>query len=107
MISLILIELILFQYERIPFTSSYRPGRRPLIETLVKYGVTALLFLSGLSALINVSARTPVSSLVLLAILITSWLGLSRVRLRIRHIERLEFSDPEDKAVQLLEIERD
>jgi hypothetical protein len=50
--SLTLMEGLLIQFEKIPFTSSYLPGRRPLIETLLIYAVSVTLYVSTLSAAI-------------------------------------------------------
>src|SRR6185436_6332269 len=35
--SLALMELLLIRFDKIPFTSAYLPGQRPVIETIVIY----------------------------------------------------------------------
>ena len=37
--SLVMEEVLLSGFEKIPFTSAYLPGKRPLIETVCMYGV--------------------------------------------------------------------
>ena len=50
--ALILMEVLLFEFDQIPFTSAYLPGRRPVIETLVLYGVAVILYVTVLGAAI-------------------------------------------------------
>lgn len=107
LISLLLIELLLFTFEKIPFTSSYLPGRRPLIETVLKYSVAAVCYTWGLAGLVSFSVRTRASTLILSAILAAGWWRLRHARLASRQIGRLEFEEAPEPAVQLLGIERE
>src|SRR5207249_10965362 len=56
--SLTLMELLLIQFDKIPFTSSYLPGQRPVIETLVLHGVGVTPYVSALHGLLNLRLRT-------------------------------------------------
>jgi hypothetical protein len=107
LISLLLIEFLLFTFERIPFTSSYLPGRRPLIETVLKYAVAAGCYIWGFAGLVSFSAKTGASTLIFTAILAAGWWRLRHARLASRKIGRLEFEEVSEPAVQLLGIERE
>jgi hypothetical protein len=107
MISMVLMEGLLIPFDRIPFTSSYLPGRRPLIETVVRYAVGVALYVSVLSGIVAWCVRTPAWTLVLLAVLMASWWKARAVRVEAQQIGRLEFEERMEPAVQTLSIERD
>jgi hypothetical protein len=52
--SLTLMELLFMCWQRIPFTSSYLPGRRPVVQLLLSYGVVVSLYVSSLAAIIAI-----------------------------------------------------
>ena len=105
--SLILMELLLLPFEKIPFTSSYFPGRDPLILTVLKYSLGSAVYVGALSSLIRVALARPQPILILLLILIAGWMRARSARLGSREIVRLEFEELAEPAVQLLGIERD
>ena len=105
--SLILMELLLIQFEKIPFTSSYLPGRRPVIETLVIYGVGVTLYISVLSALISWSLRQRGSTVTLFVIMLAAWWRARTARLEDWKIGLLEFEELPEPVVRTLRIERD
>ena len=107
LVSLVLIELLLFTFDKIPFTSSYLPGQRPLIETVLKYSIAAAIYVWGLAALISSSARSIVWVLVFAGILAVAWQALRRARLTLYPLLRFEFEDGLDPIVQRLGIERE
>ncbi len=107
LISLILIEVLLFSFERIPFTSSYVPGQRPLLESLLKCSVIASVYIWGLASLENLCLRTRVGQIILIATLGIAWWQLRRARLKSGRTRRITFSEEADPAVQLLGIDRD
>lgn len=105
--SLALMELLLFRIERIPFTSSYFPGKDPPVVTLVKYAIAASLYVGGLSSLMRLVLRGPGATVLLLVILAAAWLRARYGRLGSRELARLEFEELGDPVVQLLGIEAD
>jgi|SRR5579863_1872805 len=105
--SLILVELLLFPFERIPFTSSYFPGQDPLIVTVLKYALASGLYVGGLSSVIRLALERPGSIVLLLFILVAGWVRARSARLGSRQIVRLEFEELAEPAVQLLGIEAD
>ena len=107
LISLLLIELLLFTFEKIPFTSSYLPGQRPLIETVLRYLVPGVLYIWGFAGLVSFAAKSGTATLILFSVLGVGWWRLRLSRLRARQIGRMEFEDSMETAVQLLGIERD
>lgn len=105
--SLILMELLLIQFERIPFTSSYLPGQRPVIETLIRYGVGVTLYVSLLGGLVNFCLRTPTSAITLFVILLGAWWIARKARLDDWKVGLLEFEETAEPVVRTLHIERD
>lgn len=105
--SLALMELLLFQIERIPFTSSYFPGKDPPVVTVIKYTLASSLYVGVLSTLVRVALPHAEGVVAMLALLAATWLVARRARLGSRQIARLEFEERADAAVQLLRIERD
>ncbi|HEX5431609.1 MAG TPA: hypothetical protein VFW83_06565 [Bryobacteraceae bacterium] len=105
--ALILMEALLFQFDKIPFTSSYLPGRRPLVDTVVIYLIAAALYVGGIGSLIRVSLESPYWAAGLAAALAALWWIVRRERLSSRVIHRLEYDEIPEPVVQLLSIERD
>ncbi len=105
--SLALMELLLFSLERIPFTSSYFPGKDPPVVTVIKYALASAIYIGVLSALIRAALPSAVPVLFLLFLLAAGWLRARTARLNVRHIARLQFEEFADPTVLLLRIERD
>jgi len=105
--SLTLMELLLDKFDKIPFTSSYLPGRRPLIETVVIYGVAVLLYVTVLSAIVSWCIQQPDSAVLLFVMLLAVWLKMRKGRLDGREAGKIEFEELPEPAVQTLGIERD
>jgi hypothetical protein len=105
--SLTLMELLLVQFEKIPFTSSYLPGRRPVIETVVIYGVSLAVYVYALSGIVNWCLQGVGSTLALLAILLALWLMIRKGRLENWEVGQLEFEELPEVTVLRLAIERD
>ncbi len=107
LISLVLVEFLLLAFSKIPFTSSYMPGQRPLIETILKFGSVALAYVSGLAIALNFIVKSIPAVLAACAILAIAWQMLRRARIASHALLRFEFEDAMEPAVQRLEIERD
>lgn len=107
LISFLLVEVLLFTFEKIPFTSSYLPGRCPLIETVLKYSVAATCYVSGVAALVSFALKASASAFLLIAIFAAGWWRLRRGRIAARQISRIEYEELFEPAVQLLGIERE
>lgn len=106
LISLTLMELLLLSFEKVPFTSSYLPGRKPLVETVLYYTAIGTLYIGILGSLVQGVLRVPAFSAGLAILLSAAWWMARRIRLKTR-IDRLEFEETQEKAVQQLLIERD
>jgi hypothetical protein len=107
LLSLLLSELMQFSFEKIPFTSSYLPGRRPLIETVLKYASAAIAYVWGLSALLSLCSRILSFGFILMIALAMGWRGLRRARVASNPVLRFEFEESLEPAVQTLGIGRD
>ncbi len=105
--SLTLVELLLFRIERIPFTSSYFPGKDPPLITLLKYALASSIYVGLLSLLIRIALLHPQGLLIFLVVVSGAWLGGRKARLGTREFVRLEFEERGEAVVQLLRIERD
>jgi hypothetical protein len=105
--SLALRELLLFSLERIPFTSSYFPGKDPPVVTVIKYTLASSLYVGVLSSLIRLGLLNSVPTLLLLFLLAAAWLRARTARLNVRQVARLAFEELADPTVLLLRIERD
>ncbi len=105
--SLTLMELLLIRFEKIPFSSGYLPGRRPLIETLVLYGIAVILYVSVLSTIVNWCLKGPRPTLVLLAVLLGAWWQARRARREDWEFGKLEFEELPEPAILTLSIQRD
>jgi hypothetical protein len=107
LLSLILMETLLFSFEKIPFTSSYLPGRRPLIDSALRCSVITVLWVGGLSSLVRWSLNSVASSAGLIALLLAGWWKARGARLGWQKVDRLEFEEVQEPAVQVLSIDRD
>ncbi len=105
--SLIMQEVLLSAFEKIPFTSAYLPGKRPLIETVCMYGIAFGAYVGLLSGLIVYCLYRPTFFLIALASLIAIWARIRKGRLEYGHIGELEFEEVAEPAVQTLAIFRD
>lgn len=105
--SLPLVEMVLFSFQRIPFTSSYLPGRRPLIDVVIGYTLAAILYVTLLSTLIALCTDSAASTCLLAFILLLVWYGLRYARRTSYEIHRLEFEELPETIVETLSIEKD
>jgi hypothetical protein len=105
--SLILMELLLSQFDRIPFTSSYLPGQRPLVETVVRYAIAVALYVSVLSIVIDWCLQSVGATLALLAAFLPIWWRVRSARRELRQIGQIEFEELPEPAVLTLSIDRD
>jgi hypothetical protein len=105
--SLILMELLLAQFDRIPFTSSYLPGQRPLVETVVRYAIAVAFYVSVLSIIVNWCLDTTAGTLALAAAYLLLWWRVRDGRRELRQIGQIEFEELPEPAVLTLSIDRD
>jgi hypothetical protein len=105
--SMILVEFLLFRFERVPFTSSYLPGQRPLVEVLLDYAVAAIVYVWTLSIFIRLALGSLALAASAFVGFLVLWWWLRRVRLDWRPLGRLEFDEIGEPVVQLLEIDKD
>ena len=105
--SLILMEVLLVHFEKVPFTSSYLPGRRPLIETLLIYGMAVGLYVTVLGTLLTWALEDRRIALSVFAVLLAIWLRVRKGRHDDWGVGKLEFEEVPEPAIQTLSIERD
>jgi hypothetical protein len=105
--SLVMEEALLAGFEKIPFTSAYLPGQRPLIETVCMYGIGFGAYVGILSGLIVACLRAAPYFLMVLCAFTVIWARVRKGRLEYWHIGELEFEEVAEPAVQTLAIYRD
>jgi hypothetical protein len=105
--SLTVDELLLFGFDRVPFTSSYLPGSRPLIQTVCIYGAAVSAYVLILSGLIVTSVEEPSYYLIAFGLLLALWAGVRKQRLEHWQVGALEYEELAEPAVQTLAIYRD
>jgi hypothetical protein len=105
--AVILMEALLAQFEKIPFTSSYLPGQRPVIETLLIYGLSVVAYVFALSGAIAWCLTAPISALGLFVVLVAIWLRVRKGRIENWEAGWLNFEELPEPAVQVLGIQRD
>jgi len=105
--SLTIDELILFGFDRIPFTSSYLPGTRPLIQTVCLYGAAVGAYVVILSGLIVASLDQPSYYLIAFGLMLAVWARVRRQRLEHWQVGSLEYEELAEPAVQTLAIYSD
>ncbi len=105
--SLVMEEVLLAGFEKIPFTSAYLPGKRPLIETVCMYGIAFGAYVGILSGLIVTCLRETPYFLIVLGSFVAVWARVRKGRLEYWHVGELEFEEVAEPAVQTLAIFRD
>jgi hypothetical protein len=103
--SLILMEVFLGQSRRIPFTSSYLPGQKPVIQLLLIYGGAISLYVSSLAAIIERCVNDTVKALLLSGVLLAAWLMVRRARRERMETGSLEFEELAEPAVLSLGLD--
>lgn len=105
--SLALMEVLLMQFDKIPFTSSYLPGQQPVIQTLVIYGVAVLSYVTVLSGIIVWCIGHAGWAVALFAAMLAIWIRVRTGRLSNLEVGRLEFEERMEPPVYTLSIEKD
>ncbi len=105
--SLILMEVLLTQFDRIPFTSSYLPGQRPLVETVVRYSIAVALYVSVLSSMISWCLESTGGTIAIMAVFLGLWWWIRGARRQLREIGQIDFEELPEPAVLTLSIYRD
>lgn len=107
MTALILEEFVLFEFQKIPFTCSYLPGRRNLVETVMLYGAGVAAYIVVLSLALAACLPEPSLALMLFGLLLAGWAYLRRVRAEAAEMGALEFEEEMEPAIHTLSIDAD
>jgi hypothetical protein len=105
--SLIMQEVLLSGFEKIPFTSAYLPGMRPLVATVCLYGAGFGAYVVILSGVITTCLEEPSYFLILFGSLVAIWARIRKNRLDDERVGGLEFEEVAEPDVQTLAIFRD
>jgi hypothetical protein len=105
LLALVLQELLLNQVRHIPFTSAYLPGKRPLVETVMLYVLSAAVYVSILGSITVACVAEPALTLIEFGLLLALWARLRKAE--DKQIGKLEFEERPEPVVRTLSIERD
>ena len=100
--ALLLVEVIVREWRRIPFTCTYLPGKRVLAYTLGVLFASYAVFVYIGAAVIHWAVASAPHSVVYAGALLTGWLALRRERLRTWAETPLEFEDEDPLAPRSL-----
>jgi hypothetical protein len=105
--SLLLSEILLLNFRKVPFTCTPPPFRASSIVKVLSYLLGFFVFVVMTSHLVYWSLLSPISTLALVAIALGLWGILSRLRQEIQEIDKeLIFEDAGPAAFDLLELGR-
>jgi hypothetical protein len=79
-VSLIFFEILFQSWQQLPFTCSYRPGKRPLVAIVSGYGATLGALVPVLSLYIGACGKSAILFWILFAMAAPFWLKLHRGR---------------------------
>jgi hypothetical protein len=101
---LILVEILLHEWTRVPFTCSYLPGKRVLAYNLGVLLGTYFVFVYLGGHLIRWASGHRVRAAILGALMAAGYAGLRRSRLRMWGRRPLEFEDEDPLAIRTLNL---
>ncbi len=104
MTALILAELMLYQFDRVPFTCSYLPGKRNLVETMLMFGAGSAIYITILSSAIATCLPEPALALTFFGLLLAGWAYLRAARLDGAMLGKLEYEEQMEPAVRTLDL---
>lgn len=107
LISLILIEVLLMQFPRVPFTSAYFPAKKPVVLTVLISALWMAIYVSILGIITVLCLEEPNYFLIELGVLLAIWAKLRRGRKEAMSFARIEFDDLPEPDIRTLAIERD
>ena len=102
---LLIVELVLTDWRRVPFTCTWLPGKRPL-PLLVVFGLISLILVVVLGELMHLAIQSTGGLLVLGGLLLSIVVGLRWRRLRTWALLPLQFEDEAPDVVQTLGLQR-
>ena len=104
MTALILAELMLYQFDRVPFTCSYLPGKRNLVETMLMFGAGTAIYIAILSSVIAACLPEPALALTFFGLLLAGWAYLRAARLDGAILRKIEYEEEMEPAVRTLDL---
>lgn len=89
----VLVEILLLDWRRVPFTCSYLLGKGAVPLTLLKGVFSFVFFTNGGAALARFIRPSPGTGLIAIAVLLATVIALRRLRTHLRTEEPLEYED--------------
>ncbi len=102
LLSLILMELVLFDFEKVPFTCSYLPGKRNVTQTLVLYWVAFSAYAYTMTSIEAWSLNDPARVLTVVGLLLAAFCRLRIARKEYWGHLPLLFDDVPEPLIQKL-----
>jgi hypothetical protein len=103
LLSLVMVEALLWRLEKLPFTCSYVPGRVPVVALLAGYWVAFMLYTHLMAYLEREMLHSRLATAICLCALLSAWRGLAAYRKR-THRENAGFmfhEEPEPVVCRL------
>jgi hypothetical protein len=97
----LLIQYVLWDWRRVPFTCTYLPGRRLFAFTVSIFVATFAVFVLAGGGLAAWSTTHPARFLLAVGLLLASFAWSRRRRLRVRGLAPMAFVDEPDDAIRL------
>ena len=105
LLSLILMELVLFDFEKVPFTCSYLPGKRNVTQTLVLYWVAFTAYAYTMTGIEVWSLGDPARVLTVVGLLLAAFCRLRLARKEHWGHLPLLFDDVPEPLIQKLGLQ--
>ncbi|MBZ5595924.1 MAG: hypothetical protein LAP39_27090 [Acidobacteriia bacterium] len=90
LLSLLLVEALVWRLEKLPFTCSYVPGRIPVVMLLTAYWVAFLFYTHVMAFLEHEMLRSRPATVICISVLLSAWCGLRAYRRR-AHVKNAAF----------------
>ena len=105
--SVLLTEILLFRFRKVPFTCSYPPFRDSAVVRALSYVLGFFLFVELTSNLEHWGMSYPILIASLVAVVLVAWYVLSQFRKRVEEIDKeLTFEEHGPSAFELLDLRR-
>jgi len=105
--SVLLTEILLFRFRKVPFTCSYPPFRDSAVVRAISYVLGFFLFVELTSNLEHWGLSNPTLMAALIVIVLIAWYVLSQFRKNIEEIDKeLIFEENAPAAFELLDLGR-
>jgi hypothetical protein len=102
-----LVEALLMSLETVPFASSYLPGERSPLVTVIRYAAGVAVYVWGFSAAVEWCLKSNAAEVTMIAATIIIWNRIRNFRKNSQPMRKLRFEELGEPAVRTLGLEAD